>query len=106
LNSEREIDVPIPAGIALMSGDQVSLALSDSALLRATVFAYGFPLGGVIVALILAWLARGPMSDWVAVIAAGMGLAAGCYLGRRRLRASACLGHLQARIVQRHGASA
>lgn len=104
-NRRREIRVSTVAESPLEAGDRVELAIAPADLLRGALYAYALPLAGMVLALGIAWLLLGPLTDPVAVTVAAAGLAAawaGCrlWLGRPR-----CLSRLQPAIVgHRRGA--
>ena len=98
----REIRVPLAAGSPLSAGDRVELGIPSAELLRGAIYAYGLPLAGMLLALAIARLLRGPLTDPVAVLAAAGGLAtawAGC---RAWLRRPQCVMRLQPGIVIHH----
>lgn len=96
---QREIRVPLAAGSPLRAGDRVELGIPSSELLRAAIYAYGTPLAGMLLALAIAGLLPGPLTDSLAVLAATAGLAtawAGC---RAWLSRPQCSMRLQPGIV-------
>jgi positive regulator of sigma E activity len=100
---ERELELDVPGDLDLSDGDRVYLALPDSGILRAAVLAYGMPLAGILLSLVLAWLALGPLSDAAGVTVAAAGLCAGCLIGRRRLSSASCLNQVQPCLVRGDG---
>jgi sigma-E factor negative regulatory protein RseC len=90
----RLIEVQIAPGSEYKSGDEVVLTLAPSHLLRAATFAYGLPLGGVVVALGIAWYLNHALNDQSAVALALGGLVAGILLGRHYLNRDGCLKNL------------
>lgn len=80
------IDVAIPDGIAINSGDTVSLAIGTQQVLRAALIAYALPLGCVLLALGIAQFWLDELQDGHALLAALVGLVSGLAIGRRLLR--------------------
>lgn len=101
----RELQVQVPEGLRLASGDTVSVVLGDSGILRAALLGYGLPLAAVLLSLSLAWLALGPLSDPAGVAIALAGLVAGWLLSRRQLQSATCLARIQPRLARDTGAS-
>jgi sigma-E factor negative regulatory protein RseC len=66
----RLIEVQVSPGLGLKAGDKVKLTLSPSNLLRAALLAYGLPLGGIIIALGMAWFFKQTLDDGLAVLLA------------------------------------
>lgn len=83
------MDALIAPGLQLSEGDSVRLELAPRSLLRASLLAYGLPLGGGVAGAVLGYLAGG--GDAITVLAAVLGLAGGVLAGRLHLRRSACL---------------
>ena len=54
------------------------------------MLAYGFPLGGLTIALALGWAIAGPLNDWTGVLTGMSGLGVGWWLGHLALRRRAC----------------
>lgn len=79
-------EMPLEKGHDFNVGDAVTLSLASSTLVRAALFAYGLPLAGTILALLLGWLVLAPMNDLVAVMVAFAGLLAGFLAASYRLR--------------------
>jgi sigma-E factor negative regulatory protein RseC len=95
----REIEVAAGSDLRLAVGDQVILSLRDMDLLRAACFAYGLPLAGPLVALAVAWLAWGPLTDAAAVGIASAGLIIGWIGGRFVLQGDRSALRFQPEIV-------
>jgi sigma-E factor negative regulatory protein RseC len=95
----REIKVPLADGSLLNTGDQVALAIPPADLLRGAVYAYGLPLAGMVLALAIAWLLQGTLTDPVAVLVAAAGLAAAWTGSRLSLQRRQCLLRFQPGIV-------
>lgn len=93
-NRPRHIEVEITPGTDFKAGDEVRLTLAPSHLLRAAMFAYGLPLGGVVIALGIAWYLNRTLNDHIAVILAIGGLVAGVLFGRYYLNKDGCLKNL------------
>lgn len=82
---ERELQLEVPGDGELAEGDRVCLELTDADMLRAAFLAYGLPLAGILLSLVLARLVLGPLSDAASVSVAVTGLLAGWLVGRKRL---------------------
>jgi len=93
-NQMRLVDVQIKPGMHVKAGDEVQLSLAPSHLLRAAIFAYGLPLGGIILALAIAWTMNGSLDDRTAIILAIAGLVGGVLTGRHLLNRDGCLKNL------------
>jgi positive regulator of sigma E activity len=81
-----EVELQLPPGHHYRAGDKVTLSIASSSLLRAALLAYGLPLAGTVLALILGWLLMAPLSDLAAALIALAGLLAGFFAGRGQLR--------------------
>ena len=86
----------------LNPGDDVKLTLAPAHLLRAAVLAYGLPLGGVVIALGIAWMISRTLNDVPAFILAICGLVAGALLGRHFLNRDGCLKNLVPTVCERN----
>lgn len=93
--SVGELEVTVAEGVRVRAGDRVCLSLEPANLLTASVFAYGFPLLGLMAALLLTWLVPVPVSDPQAVLAGALGLAIGAWAGRSASRGRACARRLE-----------
>lgn len=102
-NQPRLIEVRLESGMQLKPGDEVSLTLAPSHLLRAAMLAYGLPLAGVIIALGLAWYTNHALEDHFAVALAVGGLVAGLLIGRHFLNQDGCLKKLVPTVAERRG---
>lgn len=80
------LEVDVPAGMQVAPGDEVAVTIGPQSLLKAALYAYGLPLGGMLAMLALAGLLWPALDDAGHVAAAAAGLAGGFLLGRRRLR--------------------
>ena len=98
----RLIEVQVSPGLGLKAGDKVKLTLSPSNLLRAALLAYGLPLGGIIIALGMAWFLKQTLDDRLAVLLAIGGLVGGILVGRYLLNKDGCLKNLVPSISERH----
>lgn len=85
----------------LAVGDTVSLSLPPERLLRASLLAYGLPLGALAAAPLLASWLWGPLHDLVLAGIAMAGVVVAVAAGRRRLSRDACLSQLQPSIESR-----
>lgn len=104
-SGKRELELPIGNGLQLAAGDLVQLSIASSRLLRASIYAYGLPLAGIVAAVTMLWLLQGPPGDGVAVGVAAAGLGAGWLGGRRMLRGSRRLQLFQPEIVARRNSA-
>jgi sigma-E factor negative regulatory protein RseC len=100
----REIELAVPAGLALVAGDRVSLALDGTSILRGALLAYGAPLAGLLAAVAITSLANSAVSDPVAAMIATLGLVAGWAVGKWRLGRQRCLRRFQPTIAGRDDA--
>jgi sigma-E factor negative regulatory protein RseC len=98
----RLIDVQLSPGSSLKAGDKVNLTLAPSNLLRAAFLAYGLPLGGIVIALGVAWFLNHTLDDRSAVLLAIGGLVGGVLFGRHYLNRDGCLKNLVPTISERH----
>ena len=83
--ADRDIEMPVTPGTGIAEGDDVVLTLAPRRLFAASLAAYGIPLGAMLLAIALAWLAAEELGDGEAVTAALAGLALGVGMSRRRL---------------------
>jgi positive regulator of sigma E activity len=90
----RRIDVRIPHGMTLESGDEVSLTVESQQLLRAALFAYGIPLLAMLCALGAASISGMAASDLASIGIAFAGLAGGVAVSRYYLRRESACDHL------------
>jgi sigma-E factor negative regulatory protein RseC len=97
----RQLEVSIPPGMTLRTGDQVRLSLQPARVLHAALLAYGLPLAGICIALAAALLFEQSLSDAKAVAYALSGGTAGLLAGRQFLKRDACLQHLLPQVSQR-----
>jgi sigma-E factor negative regulatory protein RseC len=81
-----EVELQLPAGHHYRLGDEVTLSIASSSLLRAALLAYGLPLAGTVLALTVGWLVMAPLSDLAGALIALAGLLAGFIAGRNQLR--------------------
>ena len=97
----RTLTLPLPAGLQLRSGEQVTLRMLPARLLQASLLAYGLPLAVMLLLPLLAERVAGPLNDaWLAGIALG-GLAAAVACARRYLHGAECLQKLTPGIAGR-----
>ena len=87
----KQIEIRIPTGMALRTGEHVRLTMAPADLLRAAFLAYGLPLVSMLVFIGAAAIFGSAQSDLTGVIVAVVGLAAGIFAGRQILeRDAAC----------------
>jgi positive regulator of sigma E activity len=87
----HRINVNIPHDCRLARGDTVRLVVDARDLLRATVFAYGFPLLGLLAAVAVAPVVAPDLGDPGLALAGVAGLAGGLWFSRWRMgRSAAC----------------
>ena len=85
----RHLEVPLPRGLNLRAGDEVSLELAPQSVLHAALVVYGIPLAVIaVVGGLAALMGLSDLTSTLAMLAAGI---VGVTLGRRRLRRSNCL---------------
>jgi positive regulator of sigma E activity len=85
----RQFDAPVFGQLELRAGDEVRIELAPQSVLQAALIVYGVPLGMTLLMAGIAYLAG--LADEGAVLAVLVGMAAGAYIGRRRLQRSHCL---------------
>lgn len=100
-NRSRVIEVQLTPGMELKVGDEVQLTLAPSHLLHAAVLAYGLPLGGVVLALGIAWYVNQSLDDRFAIVLAIGGLVGGVLCGRHFLNKDGCLKNLVPTVSER-----
>ncbi len=101
-NRTRLIEAQLSPGMGLKAGDEVKLTLAPSNLLRAAFLAYGLPLGGIVIALGMAWFLQQTLDDRFAVLLAIGGLVGGILVGRFYLNKDGCLKNLIPIISAKH----
>jgi sigma-E factor negative regulatory protein RseC len=99
----RRLEASVPQGLEVESGDIVRLSLAPEHLLRAASIVYGLPLTGAAAGATAAY-ALG-LGDAGAAILALSGVAAGLWVGRRRLQRKECLATFTPTVVGRVAAS-
>ena len=85
------IEAKVAAGVTLAPGDRVRLEFLAPELVRAAWLAYGLPLAGLLIGVLIA-TRLAPGDDVAAVASAALGLFAGAWYGRRSLLHGGCLG--------------
>ena len=90
----KQIEIRIPAGMVLHTGEHVRLAIASADLLRAAFLAYGLPLVSMLVFIGAASIFGNVLSDLTGAIVAIAGLAAGIFAGRRILKRDAACDQL------------
>jgi len=98
-SGDKRVEAVVAENLDVKSGDLVSLVLAPRNILRAAVIVYGYPLFGAVVAAILAFGIG--LGDANGAIAALVGLAAGIFLARLRLKNSQCLQEFTPTVVGR-----
>jgi sigma-E factor negative regulatory protein RseC len=88
LSSGQSRQIRVANTLQARPGDQVTVAIEESALLKASLLVYALPLLLMVLATALAGVAM-PGDDRVAIVAAVAGLAGGLWLAARRSRAGA-----------------
>lgn len=100
----RRIEAQVGPGVTFREGDSVRLQLEGSRVLRASTIVYGIPLAGAALAAATAYLLG--LGDAGASVLALLGLAAGFFVGRRRLKRRDCLADFTPTAVGRLGSDA
>lgn len=85
----RHIEAEFASDAAVSSGDLVRLHLAPRSLLQASLIVYGWPLLGALAGASVAYTSS--FGDAAAALLALVGMAAGAFLVRRRLRRRDCL---------------
>ena len=88
-SESTEIEIQLPPGHHYRVGEDVTLSIASSSLLRAALLAYGLPLAGTVLALIIGWFVMAPLSDLAGGLIAVAGLLAGFAAGRSQLKKDA-----------------
>lgn len=100
----RRIDARVREGLDLQAGDTVDVGIGPGELLGAAATVYGIPMIGGALGAALAWSAGG--GDAVAALVAVIGVTAGVFAARRRLRAARCVASLRPTILGRSNRAA
>lgn len=96
-NTERRLVLPVPEGVRVRTGQKVTLVIEPRRLLAASLYAYGWPLAGMLSGVLAAYaIAPGDAATLAGAIA---GLGAGAVLARRRLAATELIGRFAPRIA-------
>jgi sigma-E factor negative regulatory protein RseC len=93
------LTVRIDDGVRIVTGDQVRLSLAPADLVRASFYAYGAPLAGLLLAVGLAFLLIDPLSDLLAVLVSIAGLLGGGVAGRTLANRNACVSRISPSIA-------
>ena len=88
-SESAEIEIQLPPGHHYRVGEDVTLSIASSSLLRAALLAYGLPLAGTVSALTIGWFVMAPLSDLAGGLIAVAGLLAGFAAGRSQLKKDA-----------------
>lgn len=83
LTSGQSRQIRVANTLQAKPGDQVTVAIEESALLKASLLVYALPLLLMVIATALAGIAL-PGNDLIAMIAAAAGLVTGLWLARNR----------------------
>ncbi len=97
------LTIDIRADLGLGVGDKVELSLAPRDLLRSSLFAYGAPLGGLVIAAGIAYLLVDPLGDGLALGLCTVGLLSGGAVGRMLSARDQCIGKLSPSITRRVG---
>ena len=100
------LELSVPAGTTLRSGDKVALSVSPVWLLKAAFYAYGIPLLGTVLAAGVAWTYGAAASDLAAAGFAAAGLAGGVALSRYLLGRSGLCDRFEPHLEERSGVPA
>jgi sigma-E factor negative regulatory protein RseC len=98
-SGDKRVEAVVAENLDVKSGDLVSVVLAPRNILRAAVIVYGYPLCGAVLAAILAF-GMG-LGDANGAIAALVGLVAGIFLAKLRLKNSRCLRDFTPTVVDR-----
>ncbi|MEQ8207410.1 MAG: SoxR reducing system RseC family protein [Woeseia sp.] len=90
----KAFELPLPAGIALRVGDEVTLNMQPERLLQASLWAYGLPLAAMLLGPVLGHWLWGPLSDGQLALASLAGLVVAFAVGRQLLVNKPCAGQL------------
>lgn len=82
----RYMQIELPDGMSVRSGDIIDLRIGARYLLRAALLAYGLPLITMLVTLLMLQLSGFGTRDVVGIVASGAGLLGGLVIGRAFLR--------------------
>ena len=93
------LTVRVDDGVRIVTGDQVRLSLAPADLVRASLYAYGAPLTGLLLAAGLAFLLVDPLSDQLAVLVSIAGLLGGGVAGRMLAYRDACVSRISPSIA-------
>ncbi|NOX70991.1 MAG: SoxR reducing system RseC family protein [Gammaproteobacteria bacterium] len=88
------LTVRVTAGLTVAAGDRVTLSLAPTDLVRAALFVYGAPLGGLLLFSGSAYLLIDPLADALALGFAIFGLLAGGFVGRTLARRGGCVSRM------------
>ena len=86
---DREVEAVVRAGLNIAVDDIVEISLAPDNLLQAALIVYGLPLLGAIGGAAIAYTLS--LGDAAAAVAALLGLGAGLFVSRWRLRQTSCL---------------
>lgn len=92
------LTVRVTSGLDVSTGDRVTLSLAPTDLVHAALFAYGAPLGGLLLASGMAYLLVDPLTDALALGFSAFGLLAGGIAGRILARRDGCVSRMSPSI--------
>jgi len=92
------LTVRVAAGLTVAAGDRVTLSLAPADLVRAALFAYGAPLGGLLLMSGSAYWLIDPLTDALALGFAVFGLLVGGFVGRSLARRDGCVSQMSPSI--------
>jgi sigma-E factor negative regulatory protein RseC len=93
------LTVRIDDGVRIATGDQVRLSLAPADLVRASIYAYGAPLAGLLLAAGLAYWLVDPLGDLMAALVSISGLLGGGVAGRILAHRHACVSRISPSIA-------
>ena len=93
------LTVRVDDGVRISTGDQVRLSLAPANLVRASFYAYGAPLAGLLLAAGLAYWLVDPLSDLLAVLVSISGLLGGAIAGRKLAYRNECVSRISPSIA-------
>jgi sigma-E factor negative regulatory protein RseC len=89
------VSVKLPDAGTYREGETIQLAIPAARLLHASLLAYGLPLAGALLFILLGRFVLQPMSDGAGIALAVAGLLVGFFAGRRQLQNDSCARRFQ-----------